>query len=100
MNEDHIMVAADLKNRLQKVVRMINFRLIESPEEKNTEQASDMDVFILVDRLNQEVKDKVSDTVWDVGADHNISITYWIAPQEDAESLEVQKILKEGILIK
>jgi len=94
------MVAADLKNRLQKVVRMINFRLIESPEEKNTEQASDMDVFILVDRLNQEVKDKVSDTVWDVGADHNISITYWIAPQEDAESLEVQKILKEGILIK
>lgn len=89
------MVAGDLKNRLLKVIRMI-----KSPEKKENGSDSDMDIFILVDKLDQEVKNQVSDTVWDVGANHNISITYWIAPREDAESPEVQKILKEGILIK
>lgn len=100
MNQEHMIAAGDLKNRLLKIVRLINFRLIESPERKENEHASDMDVFILVDKLDQDTRNKVSDTVWDVGADHNLAITYLIAPREDAESPEVKKILEEGIRIK
>jgi hypothetical protein len=64
-----------------------------------------MDVFIEVKYLNNELKKKISDIVWDIGYEHLIVISYVIFTKKEIEnspsreSLIVKKIMDEGIRI-
>lgn len=67
MLDKDLQVAQKLKNRLSRVVTLVDFKVFGSRARGDADEYSDMDVFIEVETLDRELKDKISDIAWEVG---------------------------------
>jgi hypothetical protein len=79
-------IAKALKKRLSKDVPLTDFRFLGSKAQEIDDEYPDMDVFIEVKYLNNELKKKISDIVWDFGYEHLIVISYVIFAKEEIEN--------------
>ncbi|MBE0478011.1 nucleotidyltransferase domain-containing protein [Candidatus Aerophobetes bacterium] len=98
-------IAKELKDRLSKVVQLIDFRIFGSRARGDGDEYSDMDIFLEVKSLNKELKEKILNTVWEVGFEHFIFISPLIFTKDEIEKspLKVSPIVKnivtEGVRI-
>lgn len=67
MLDRDLRVARKLKDRLSSVVSLIDFKVFGSRARGDADEYSDLDVFIEVETLDKELKDKISDIAWEVG---------------------------------
>ncbi len=98
-------IARKLKEKLSEVVQLIDFKVFGSRARGDEDEYSDMDVFIEIELLNRELKEKISEIVWEVGFEHLIVISPLIFTRNEIEksplkaSLIVKNIAEEGIVV-
>ena len=98
-------IAKKLKERLSEVVQLIDFRVFGSRARGDEDEYSDMDIFLEVESLNKELKEKISDIVWEVGFENFIVISSLIFTKDEIENSPlrsspiVRNIIEEGIVV-
>ena len=98
-------IAKELKERLLKVVHLIDFKVFGSRARGDADEYSDMDVFLEVESLNKEMKEKISDIVWEVGFEYRIVISSLLFTRDELENSPlrsspiVRNIIQEGVMV-
>ena len=98
-------IAKELKERLLKIVNLLDFRVFGSRARGDADEYSDMDVFIEVESINKELNEKIFDITWEVGFKHFIVISTLIFTRNELEnsplrsSSIVKNINREGIAV-
>lgn len=98
-------IAKELKNKLSKAVKLIEFRVFGSRARGTANSDSDMDVFIEVPTLNKTLKKKIRHIVWEVSFKNLVLISSSIFSKHELENTPlrssplVQNIMQEGIVI-
>ena len=96
-------IAAELRRRLAEVVPLLDFRIFGSRTRGDEDEYSDLDVFIKVERVDREVKEKIEDVIWEVGFNNFIVISPLIFTRDEIEntalrsSAIVKNITEEGV---
>jgi hypothetical protein len=96
-------VAGDLKKKLLRVARLVDFRILDYQD--NEDASADMEVFLVVETLDDDVKTRISDVIWDAGYQHMITISYVLFSREDAAHPDpeheavVRRFTEEGVRI-
>ena len=85
MNERDYRIARQLKKRLSDVVELVDFRVFGSRVREEQEEYSDMDVFIEVEFLSKEIKEKIYDITWEIGFRNFMVISPIIFTYEEIE---------------
>lgn len=105
MEQKDFEIAKELKAKLSQVVPLIDFRVFGSRARGDMDEYSDMDVFIEVESLDKETKNRISDIVWEVGFQNFVVISPLIFTRHEIEesplkaSPIVENITKEGVRI-
>lgn len=98
-------IAKKLKERLLEVVQIVDFRVFGSRARGEGDEYSDMDVFIEVERLDNQLKETIRDIVWEVGFENSIYISPLIFTRYELEdsplraSPIVENINREGVRV-
>ena len=99
------MIAEELKRKLSESVTLIDFKIFGSRARGDSEEYSDMDVFLEVESIDKELKEKISDIIWEVGFNNYLTISFLIFTRDEVENspLRASPLLKninaEGIRI-
>ncbi len=105
MTHRDLKIAEELKTRLSEAVNLIDFKVFGSRARGDSEEYSDMDVFLEVESISKDLKEKISDIIWEVGFNNYLIISFLIFTREEVENspLRASPILKninsEGIRI-
>ena len=86
MAEKDYQVAMELKKRLSSQVRLVDLNVLDSQSRGEATENSALDVFIEVDELDEGVKKKIMDIVWEVGYQNFLVITPLIFTREELEN--------------
>jgi uncharacterized protein len=94
-----------LKEKLCKVIRLVDFRVFGSRAIGNADEYSDMDVFIEVESLNKKLKENISEIVWEVGFENFVVISPLVYTKEEIENSPlrsspiVKNIIEKGVVV-
>ncbi len=103
MNARDSKIAAELKRRLAEAIPLLDFRVFGSRARGEGDEYSDLDVFIKVEWINPELKEKIEDIVWEVGFNNFIVISPLIFTKDELENTAlrsspiVKNITEEGV---
>lgn len=98
-------IARELKQKLSKVVPLIDFKVFGSRARGDYDEYSDMDVFIEVESLDKSLKKTIREIVWEIGFENSIYIAPLIFTRYELEEspLRVSPIVKnineEGVKV-
>ena len=98
-------IAKELKEKLSKIVHLVDFRVFGSRARGNQDEYSDMDVFIEVESLGKESEERLHDVAWEIGFENSIYISPLIFTRYEVEDspLKVSPIIKnitaEGVKV-
>ena len=79
-------VALELKNRLAGLVQLVDFCVFGSRARGDAMEDSDMDVFIEVENLDKDLKERVQDAAWEVGFENFMVISPLIFTRNELEN--------------
>ena len=82
--------AEQLKRRLSEVVRLVDFKVFGSRARGDADEYSDLDIFIEVEFIDRELKEKIKDIVWQVGFDNYIVISPLIYTRDEIENTPIR----------
>ena len=106
MRQKDFEIAKKLKERLSKVVQVIDIRVFGSRARGDEDdEYSDMDVFIEVEYLDKKLKEKIRNITWEIGFENFIYISPLIFTRYEIEDspLRASPILKnineEGVKV-
>lgn len=105
MKPEDYEIARELKERLSEVVDLVDFRIFGSRAQGNADEYSDMDVFIEVETLDRNLKEKIREITWEVGFKHLIVISPLIFTRYEMEdsplrsSPIVRNIVEEAVMV-
>jgi predicted nucleotidyltransferase len=105
MIDKDLLIAEELKKRLSKVIELVDFRVFGSRARGDADEYSDLDVFLEVETLDKELKDMISDIVWEVGFKYYLVISPIIFTRDEIEnsplrsSSIIKSVTEEGIRI-
>ena len=103
--ENDYIIAKELKERLSKIVRLVDFRVFGSRARGDTDEYSDMDIFIEVEYLDKQLKKQIRDITWEIGFENSTYISPLIFTRYEIEdsplraSPIVQNITEEGVKV-
>lgn len=86
MHERDLSIAKTLKEKLSEHVALVDLRVFGSRAKGVSDEYSDMDVFIEVEKLDQDIREKIFDIVWEVGFAHGIIISPIICSRKEVEN--------------
>jgi predicted nucleotidyltransferase len=105
MREKDIEVARALKAKLSAAVGLLDFKVFGSRARGDADEYSDLDVFIELETLDSEVKQKISDIAWEVGFQNGVVIMPLVFSRYEIEdsplrsSAIVRSIAAEGVAV-
>ena len=105
MIENDYIIAKELKERLSKIVRLVDFRVFGLRARGDTDEYSDMDIFIEVEYLDKQLKKQIRDITWEIGFENSTYISPLIFTRYEIEdsplraSPIVQNITEEGVKV-
>ena len=100
------LIAKELKERLAAVAKLVDFRVFGSRARGNADEYSDMDVFLEVESLDGELKERIQEIVWEVGFENYLVISSLIFTRDEIENSPlrsspiVRTIAEEGMRIR
>jgi len=98
-------IAKELKEKLSEVVYLIDFRVFGSRAREDFDEYSDMDVFIEIEQLDKQLKQKIRRVIWEISFKNSIYISPLIFTRSELEDspLRISPIVKnieeEGVKI-
>lgn len=105
LTENDARIARELKRRLTEVVNLVDFKVFGSRARGDADEYSDMDVFIKVESIDKETKEKIHHVAWEVGFENFIHISTLLFTRYELEETPVRSspivinIAEEGIRI-
>ena len=105
MTEKDLRIARDLKRRLLQVVQLLDIRVFGSRARGGADEYSDMDVFLKIEGIDAEIKEKIDDVVWQVGFENFLVISPLIFTRHEIENTPlrsspiVESIMLEGVAL-
>jgi predicted nucleotidyltransferase len=105
MNEHDRQIALQLKQRLSQVVPLLDYRVFGSRARGDADEYSDMDVFVKIEYLTRDLKEKISDLTWEVGFENEMVISALIFTRDELENTPlrsspiVETINEEGVRV-
>lgn len=103
MKKIDLKVATELKKRLSGVVELVDFKVFGSRARGDADEYSDMDVFLEVEYLDRNIKERIADITWEVGYENYMVISPLIFTRDELEhsalrsSPIVKCITEEGV---
>jgi predicted nucleotidyltransferase len=98
-------IAIQLKKRLSENVPLLDFRVFGSRGRGDSDEYSDMDVFVLVEAIDKDTKEKIRDIVWEVGFENFVVISALVFTKDEIENTPlrssqiVRNITEDGVRI-
>ena len=77
--------ARELQRRLAEFAEIRDFRVYGSRARGDGTDESDMDVYVLVEDLTPEIRERIRDLAWDVGFERDTVISTVVARPEEIE---------------
>lgn len=105
MRQKDYEIVKKLKERLSRIVNLIDIRVFGSRARGEADKYSDMDVFLEVSFLNKEIRDRIFDIVWEIGFENFIVISPLIFTKAEIENSPlksspiVKNIMEEGVVV-
>lgn len=105
MNNTDKKIIEKFKRLLVKKVKVKNLILFGSRARGDNVPYSDMDIFIVVDNLDTETENYISDCAWEAGIEEGIVVvpitfsTYEWENSPERSSLLVKAVMEEGIRV-
>lgn len=99
------LIAGELKKRIQEKFNVLDFLMFGSRARGDNTHESDMDIYIILDELNDTIESEISDIAWEVGFKHDIIIFTLLYSKDEIgtgpykESSIYKNIMKEGIAL-
>ena len=97
-------IAEELKRRLSEVIPILDFKVFGSrARERGADECSDMDIFLEVEDIDKQAREKIGDIFWEVGFENFLVISPLIFTREEIEdsplrsSPIVRKIKEKGV---
>jgi uncharacterized protein len=96
-------IALEFKRRAGALVPILQCYVFGSRARGDATSGSDLDVFLVVDRLGPGVREKISEVAWEVGFENDVVVSTFVLTAEQREhgplgvSPIVRQIEKEGI---
>jgi predicted nucleotidyltransferase len=103
MTEKDLRIARDLKRKLSQVVQLLDIRVFGSRAKGGADEYSDMDVFLKIERIDPEMKEKIDEVIWQVGFENFVVISPLIFTRDELENSPlrsspiVKSIMLEGV---
>ena len=95
--------ALEFKRRAATVVPILQFRVFGSRARGDATAGSDLDVFLVVDHIDTDLREKISEVAWEVGFENDLVLSTFVVTAEQLErgpvgvSPIVRQIEREGI---
>jgi len=105
MSGKDLSIAMELKKRLSEQVQLVTIRVFGSRARGNAAEVSDMDVFIEVESLDKNLKERILDIAWEIGFENLTVISPLIFSREELKNSPlrsspiVKSIQQEGYRI-
>jgi predicted nucleotidyltransferase len=105
MNEHDRQIALQLKRRLSQVVPLLDYRVFGSRARGDADEYSDLDVFLEIEYLTKDLREKISDLTWEVGFENKMVISTLVFTRDELENTPlrsspiVQAINEEGVRV-
>jgi uncharacterized protein len=105
MQRDDYMIAREIKEKVSAFLDIVDFRVFGSRAREDHDPYSDMDVFIEVESLTGEQKERIYDITWLAGFNHTLVISPIICTRVEIEqsplraSPFLKNILSEGVRV-
>ncbi len=95
--------ALEFKRRVGALVPIRQFCVFGSRARGDATAGSDLDVFVVVDRIDADLREKISEAAWEVGFENDVVLSTFVVTVEQLErgpigvSPIIGQIEKEGI---
>jgi len=95
--------ALEFKRRVAALAATLQFSVFGSRARGDATAGSDLDVFLVVDHLNAELRERISEIAWEVGFENDVVLSTFVVTAEQLEhgplgvSPIIRQIEKEGI---
>lgn len=105
IREKDLAVARELKERISRIIPLLDIRVFGSRARGDADEYSDLDVFLEVESLDRDIEELISDIAWEVGFAHHLVISPLVFSRDEIEngplkvSPIVQSITDEGVRI-
>jgi predicted nucleotidyltransferase len=103
MRPRDIQTALEFKRRAAAVVPIVQFSVFGSRARGDATAESDLDLFLVVDRIDGDLRERISEVAWEVGFENDVVLSTFVITTEQLEcgplgvSPIVRQIEKEGI---
>jgi predicted nucleotidyltransferase len=105
MTEYDMQIARELKKRLSREFAIKEVRIFGSRARGDNDKYSDFDIFIEVDPLSREIKNRIREIAWEVGIENAVVISPIIFSSTELSATPlrsspfVRNVFREGIQI-
>jgi predicted nucleotidyltransferase len=95
--------ALDFKRRIAALVPILQCCVFGSRTRGDATTDSDLDIFLVVDRIDTRLRDKISEVAWEVGFANDVVLSTFVITAEQLErgpvgvSPIIRQIEKEGV---
>lgn len=103
MASDDRRIALEFKQRLGTLARVLELRAFGSRARGDAAAGSDLDIFLVVDRIDADLREKISELAWEVGFENNVVLCTFVVTVEQLKygpvgvSPIIRQIEKEGV---
>ncbi len=95
--------ALEFKRRAGALAPILQFRVFGSRARGDATAGSDLDVFLVVDHIDGDLRERISELAWEVGFENDVVLSTFVVTVEQLErgplgvSPIVRQIEKEGV---
>jgi predicted nucleotidyltransferase len=103
MNKNDLQAAIELKERVSRLTPIVDFRLFGSRARGDSDEFSDMDIFMEFETLDRVLKSKVKNIAWEMTLETGIVVTTLLFSRYEIEESPIRSspiirvIMEEGI---
>jgi predicted nucleotidyltransferase len=103
VRESDLKIVKKFKELVSKKVKIIDMRVFGSRAREDNIEESDLDVFVIVEKLDRETEKYISDCAWEAGFHDDVVVVPVVVSKDTMEhgnireSSFIKNIYKEGI---